>query len=66
MAEQPRRPELINCSVMLATYVNVLSQQVVGSLVLFKKIAVGGAAGEEATEEETEESGRKVSDPNPF
>ena len=51
---------------MLATYVNVLSQQVVGSLVLFKKIAVGGAAGEEATEEETEESGHKVSDPNPF
>ena len=51
---------------MLATYVNVLSQQVVGSLVLLKKIAVGGAAGEEAAEEETEESGRKVSDPNPF
>lgn len=36
--------------------VDILSQQIVGSLVFLEKIAVGGAAGEEATEEETKES----------
>lgn len=51
---------LINRLIPLATYVDVLGQQVVGSLVLLEEIAVGGATGEEAAEKEAEESGRKV------
>jgi hypothetical protein len=54
------RLSLISCLISFVTYINILGQQVVGGLVLLEEIAVGRAAGQEATEKEAEKTDNKV------